>query len=198
MNPAWWRLSQRQLEDVEPADEAIYRVDDAPLVDVDIVQLDSTGGRPRGSAGNEVGHLPWLERIGDVVSPDPGVEEGADDDLVRSPRRRHRQILVQVVGTEAAAAARERRVWRRWQRADRDRIALHPRIEHPYQLGPIEAVVLDAFVADDEQSAIEQRQHGVREAIERRRILPAADQSRMRLVGDVENHRAAVDIPDIG
>src|SRR5205823_8023353 len=101
-------------------------------------------------ARNEIGDLSWLERIADVVGANARVEERADDELVGGPRRGHGQILVQVVRAEAAAAARERGVRRGRQRADRDRIALHPRIENPYQLGPIEAVLLYAFVADDE------------------------------------------------
>src|SRR5438034_2986533 len=99
---------------------------------------------------------------------------------------------------EAAAAVRECPMRRGRQRADRNRIALHPGIDDPYELGPIDAIVLDAFVADDEQIAIEQRQDGVRESVEGRRILPAADKFWMRLVGNVEDHRTAVDIADVG
>src|SRR6058998_790172 len=95
--------SQRHLEDVEPADETIHRVDDAPVIDIDIVQLDRAGGRPRRRARNEIRHFPWPERIADVVRANAGVEECADDDLVGGPRRGHGQILVQVVRAEAAA-----------------------------------------------------------------------------------------------
>src|SRR5207244_13133711 len=67
--------SQRHLENVEPAGVAVHRVDDAPLVDINIVQLDRAGRRARRRAGNEVGDLPRLEWIANVVRSEEHTSE---------------------------------------------------------------------------------------------------------------------------
>ena len=43
--------SQRHLEDIEAAREPIDRVDDLPLVDIDVVELDGAGPREHGRPG---------------------------------------------------------------------------------------------------------------------------------------------------
>ena len=54
------------------------------------------------------------------------------------------------------------------------------------------------LVAHHEQPAIEEGQHGVGEAGERRVVVPAADEPGMRHVRDVEDDGAAVEIADVG
>ena len=116
-------VTERHLEDVQAAGEAIDGIDDAALVDVDVVQLDRAGRRQRRRARHEVGDFLRLIRVADVVGAHAGIEEGADHDLVGAPRRGHRQVLVQVVRAEASAAVGERGMRRRRQGADRHEIA---------------------------------------------------------------------------
>src|SRR5204863_461030 len=71
-------------------------------------------------------------------------------------------------------------------------------VDEPHELGPVLGGFTHRFVADHEEIALEERHDGVTEAGERRVIVPASQQPRVRLVGDVEDHRAAVDVPDVG
>src|SRR6266576_3693696 len=100
-------MSKRHLENVEAPDKTIDGVDDAPVVDIDIVQLNRAGTRQHGCTWHEVGNLLRLVRVADVVCAHAGVEKSADDNLVRAPRPGHRQILMQVVSAEPATAVHE-------------------------------------------------------------------------------------------
>ena len=113
------------------------------------------------------------------------------------PGGRQRHVLVDVVRAEAAAALGV--VLHVGDRAggDRHRVGLLAAVEDPDQLRPVLGVVDHGFVGDDQQLALEQRQHGVREAGERRRVVPAAQRLRVRLVGDVEDEHAAVDVAEV-
>ncbi len=59
--------SKIHLQNVEPAAEAVYRVDDLALVDEAVVELDRADRRHRRRRRHEGGDLLGLIRIGDVV-----------------------------------------------------------------------------------------------------------------------------------
>src|SRR5579863_5968369 len=67
--------SEIHFEDVEPADVAIDRVDDLPLVDEDVVHLDGAGWRAGGRRRHEDADFLGLIRIGNVVGAQSAVEE---------------------------------------------------------------------------------------------------------------------------
>src|SRR5215510_2908998 len=74
--------SKIHLQDVEPAREAVDRVDDFALVDEHVVELDRVHlGHARGR-WHEGGDLSRLVRIGKVVGAQAAVEERADDNLL--------------------------------------------------------------------------------------------------------------------
>ena len=108
-----------------------------------------------------------------------------------------RQVLPQIVRAEAAAAARERLDRRQRAGRDRHRVLLGAVVDDPHQLRPVGAVVARRLVADDQQVALEERHDGVREAGVRRVVVPARHHLRVRLVGDVEDDHAAVDIAHV-
>ena len=85
------------------------------------------------------------------------------------------------------------------QRAGRDRhqVGFLARVEHPDQLRPVLGVVLGRLVGHQHQPAVEQRHHRVHESGIGRRVGPLRDPLRVRLVGDVEDEHAAVDIGEI-
>src|SRR5207244_63816 len=97
-----------------------------------------------------------------------------------------------------ATPLRGRRERRQRAGADRDRLGLRADIDDPDQLGTVLATVGDRFVADGDQAALEERQHGVAEAGIRRLVVPAADQPRARQIRDVEADGAAVDVGAVG
>ncbi len=113
------------------------------------------------------------------------------------PGGRARHVLVDVVGTEAAAAFGV--VLDVVDRAGGDRhgVGLLAPVENPDELRPVLGVVHHRLVGDDQQLALEQRQHRVGKAAERRRVVPAAERLWPRLVGDVEDEHAAVDVAEI-
>src|SRR4029079_5691713 len=86
--------SYGHLENVQPTDVPVHRVDDAEVVHVDVVELRGASGPHPGRTRNEARALPRLIGVADVVGAHALVEEGADDRLVRFPRRRHREVLV--------------------------------------------------------------------------------------------------------
>src|ERR1700739_854215 len=75
--------SEIHLEDVEPADMAIDGVDDAALVDEDVVHLDGAGGRAGRRRRREHADLLRLIGVRDVVGAQAAVEKGAEHDLIR-------------------------------------------------------------------------------------------------------------------
>src|SRR4029453_10758928 len=78
--------SHGHLERVQPADEAVDGVDDAPLVDEHVVDLDGAHPRAGGRRRDVVGDLPGAKRVRYVVGAHAPVEEGADDDGLGRPR----------------------------------------------------------------------------------------------------------------
>src|SRR3984893_12243516 len=98
--------SKIHLQNVEAADVAIDGVDDLALVHEHVVELHGGGrrhGRGRGHAHTD---LPGLVGIGNVIGAQSAVEEGAEHDLVRLPRRRHRHILMNVVRAKTAGGGK--------------------------------------------------------------------------------------------
>ena len=87
-------ISEIHLQDVEPAGEAIDRVDDLALVHEHVVELDRGIFRQRRPRRNEGRDLLRLVGVGDVVGAQAAVEERADYDLVGLPRCRPRRVLV--------------------------------------------------------------------------------------------------------
>ena len=85
------------------------------------------------------------------------------------------------------------------QRAGRDRheVLLVARIQDPDELRPVLGVVLGQLVGHQHQPAVEQRHHGMHEAGVGRRVGPGRDFLRVRLVGNVEDVHAAVDIGEV-
>src|ERR1051326_3738656 len=69
--------SELHLEDVEASDDPVHRVDDAPLVDVDVVDLDRLGGRLLRRRREEPRDFFRLERIADVEGAQAPVEKRA-------------------------------------------------------------------------------------------------------------------------
>ena len=67
--------SEPHLVDVQAADEAIDRIDDLPLVNEHVVELDRLRSRFAGRRGHRPGDLGGPERIGDVEGPHAAVEE---------------------------------------------------------------------------------------------------------------------------
>src|SRR2546428_7134999 len=189
-------ISDPEVEDIEPADDPVDGVEDAALVDQDVVELDGPGRRLARPRRHERRDLLRLERIPDVEGAHAAVEEGADDDVLRDEAAR--AVLVQVVGAEAAAAPGELLHGRQRARADGHQLVLPLRVDDPHELGPVLRRFAYRLVADDEQVLVEEGHHGVAEAGEGRLIVPAPEQARMRLVGDVEHERAAVDVADVG
>src|SRR5204862_6411501 len=124
------------------------------------------------------------------------VEERADDDVLRDEAAG--AVLVQIVGAEAAAAAGELLHGRQWTGGDRHRLVLAPRVDDPDELRPVLGRLAHRLVADDEQALVEEGHDGVAEAGEGRLVVPAPEQARAGLVGDVEHQRAAVDVADVG
>src|SRR5206468_3370136 len=88
-------ISDPEVEDIEPADDPVDGVEDAALVDQDVVELDGPGRRLARPRRHERRDLLRLERIPDVEGAHAAVEEGADDDVLRDPAAR--AVLVQVV-----------------------------------------------------------------------------------------------------
>src|SRR5712671_2079005 len=155
--------SEIHLQNIQAAGEAIDRVDDLALVDEDVVELDGADRRERGRRRHEGGDFLRLERVGDVVGAQAAVEEGADDDLVGMPAIRRRRVLVDIVRPEAPAAAREGVDRRHRAGRDRNRVLLVADVEQPDERGPVLGVIVGRLVGDDQQVALEQRQHGVGE-----------------------------------
>ena len=72
------------------------------------------------------------------------------------------------------------------------------RVEHPRELGPVGGVVHHRFIGHYQQPGLEERQYRMRKAEVRRAIAPARDHLGMRLVADVHDERAVIQIPDVG
>src|SRR6266853_720743 len=125
-------------------------------------------------------------------------EERSDDDVFGLPGAGHGQVLVQVVRAEASAVLGEGLDRRHRKGTDRHGIALDACVHHPDELGPVLPVGMDALVAHDQELAPEKRQHRMGEPGVRRRIAPVRDKLRSRFVGDVEDHRAARNVADVG
>ena len=175
---------------------AVDGIDDLAVVDERVVDLAGAGRGVR-HLRHKIGHLLRLVRVGDVEGAQPAVEEGAEHDLVRLPAIRLRQILPQIMRAEPAAAPREAFDRRHRAGRDRHRVLLGAVVDDPHQLRPVDPVIAGAFIADDQQVALEQRHDGVGEAVIRRVVVPARDHLRVRLVGDVEDDHAAVDIAHV-
>src|SRR5262245_53473052 len=85
------------LKDVQPARVPVDGVDNATLVDEHVIELNRAGRGVLRRWRDESGDFLGLIWVGNVVGAQPAVEESADHDLVRLPRRRNRWILVDIV-----------------------------------------------------------------------------------------------------
>src|SRR5262245_59836708 len=92
------RGSHLEREHVETADEHVDGLDDAPLLDKDVVDLDGADPRAARWRGDVERDLFRPERIGQVERPDAAVEKAAEDHRLGHPRARRGAVLVQVVG----------------------------------------------------------------------------------------------------
>ena len=104
---------------------------------------------------------------------------------------------MQVVRTKAASAFGKGLHRRRGEGADGHGVGFIARVHYPDQLGPVGTIVEHAFIAHDPQATLFERQHGVGEAVEGRRVVPLGDDLDVAQVADVEHQRAAVDVADI-
>ena len=105
---------------------------------------------------------------------------------------------MQVVGAKTAASLGKGLERRGREGADGHRVGFVAGVQHPHQLGPVSPVVHHALVAHDPQAAVEQRQQGVGEAVERRRGVPGRHHLDVRRVGNVQHEGAAVDVAHVG
>src|SRR5271166_5796934 len=190
-------VSELHFERVEPADMAVDRIDDLALVDEYVVDLDGTTRRPRRRLGDEVPDLLRLVGVGGVVGAQPTVEIRRQDDAVGFPGVRLGQVLIEVVRSVAGAATHE--ILKRRQRTGRYRyrIGFDAPVDDPDELWPVGTLGAGAFVADDQQVAVEERDDGVGKTEIRRVVVPACHHLWMRHVGDVENDQPAIDIAEI-
>src|SRR5258705_13084598 len=89
---------------VYAAGETIDGIDDAAVVDKNIVELDGARARHCRRTWHEIRDFLRLVWIGEIVRPQPAVEESAENDGVGTVGSRNRQVFVQVVATQTNAA----------------------------------------------------------------------------------------------
>src|SRR5258706_9193982 len=89
---------------VYAAGETIDGIDDATVVDKNIVELDGARARHCRGTWHEIRDFLRLVRIGEIIRAQTAVEERAENDGVGTVGSRNRQVFVQVVGTEATSA----------------------------------------------------------------------------------------------
>src|SRR6185369_13991390 len=126
-----------ELEGVEAADETVDCVDDAALVDQDVVDLYRARARAARSLGHVVGDLLGAERVRDVVHAHATVEVGPEDQRLRYQVARHGPVLVQVVRAVSPAASAEFGDAGDREGRERYRVRLVTDVDDPHELRPV-------------------------------------------------------------
>src|SRR5690554_1505453 len=112
----------------------VHGEDDAAIIHKYVIELDGADGRTGGGVRNEVSDLLRAERVPNVISPDPAIEERAHDDVLGLPRSWNGGVLMDVMGPVPASAMLEHINGGHRQRADADQVAFIAHVNHPHQL----------------------------------------------------------------
>ncbi len=140
--------TSRVLQDVEAAPGAVGRVDHIPILHEDIA--DSARPLSRRRLREEGANLLWAERVADVIDPQTRAEPGGRDRVLQLRAPRLGLVLVDVVGTDAAAdPVQLLESLGRGEAGDHDWIGLLPHVHHPEPLGPVDPLVPRRLVRHD-------------------------------------------------
>src|ERR1700744_635651 len=125
-------------DDVQTAGEAVIRIDQPVLIDIDIVDLDAVRGIALRWRVDDEPDLLRIMRIGDRIGPHAAVEEAANNGFRQLARRRVRPGLGEVMRTETTALLAQRsKIRRRRQHRQGDRRALVGDVPDPVALRPV-------------------------------------------------------------
>jgi len=98
------RLGKLHFENVQTTRVPVDRVDKAPVIHVNVVDLDRACLGAFGSRRYVISYLFGVEGIREIVDADAAAEETSHDHLIRLPSRFVGMVLVNVVGAESSAS----------------------------------------------------------------------------------------------